>query len=152
MIRFFSYMKYLFWHRWYVFLECAKRGLFWRGLVHDLSKFRPSEFWPYMRFYYNQRVGKARTREDCEAFDRAWLCHIHKNAHHWQHHLLHEDEGKMKVMPMPYKYRVEMVCDWIGAGRAQGYGNDVLPWYRKHRNKMKLHETTRRLVEQELGN
>ena len=96
--------------------------------------------------------GKSRTKEDREAFDRAWLAHIHRNAHHWQHHLLHEDEGRTKVMAMPYQYRVEMVCDWIGAGRAQGHGNDVLPWYMKHRKKMKLHETTRRLVEQELGN
>ena len=32
-------------HRWVVFKLCCKAGIPWRGLVHDLSKFSPTEFW-----------------------------------------------------------------------------------------------------------
>ena len=34
---------------WYVFVECAKRGILWRGLIHDWSKILPSEFVPYYK-------------------------------------------------------------------------------------------------------
>ena len=48
---------------------------------------------------------------------------------------------------MPIVYVQEMICDWIGASRAQGYGRDVLPCYEKNKGKMRLHAETRRLVE-----
>ncbi|MBZ0293912.1 MAG: DUF5662 family protein [Anaerolineae bacterium] len=39
-----QYLKYVFRHKWYVFWSCVEYGLFWRGLVHDLSKFTPEEW------------------------------------------------------------------------------------------------------------
>ena len=48
MAKFFRYLSYVIRHRWFVMIECFKRGLIWRGLTHDLSKFHPSEFFPYM--------------------------------------------------------------------------------------------------------
>lgn len=32
-------------HKWVVFKLCCKVGQPWRGLVHDLSKYSPTEFW-----------------------------------------------------------------------------------------------------------
>lgn len=58
------YLKYLIRHRWYVFLECCKLGIPWRGIVHNLSKFLPSEWFPYVeRFYGNDREGYSFLRE-----------------------------------------------------------------------------------------
>jgi len=37
--KFIYVMKYLFYHRWFVFVECCKRGIILRGVLHDLSKF-----------------------------------------------------------------------------------------------------------------
>jgi hypothetical protein len=37
-----KYFRYVFRQRWYVFVECVKLGIVWRGLVHDLSKFLPT--------------------------------------------------------------------------------------------------------------
>ena len=42
-----TYLSYLLRHKWFVFIECCKQGIFWRGLVHDCSKFLPDEFFPY---------------------------------------------------------------------------------------------------------
>ena len=41
---FFSHLALVLRHKWRVFINCAKCGLVWRGLVHDLSKFSPTEF------------------------------------------------------------------------------------------------------------
>lgn len=154
MIRaFFSYASYVIRHKWFVFVACWKQGLIWRGLVHDLSKFRPDEWFPYM-CYFNLPKGHRRHSE--KAFDEAWLRHIHRNPHHWQHWILQEDSpvnprGEPKVLEMPKKYWEEMVCDWIGAGLAQGHGYDVRPWYDKSKSKIKLHAATRDFVEEVIG-
>ena len=44
---------------------------------------------------------------------------------------------------------MEMVCDWQGAGRAQGVAQwwDVRPWYEANKDKILLHKRTRQLVE-----
>lgn len=59
------YLRYVLLHKWYV----ARAGLalgvphdtsalrwFWRMLVHDLSKFRPSEWRPYVASFYGEPV------------------------------------------------------------------------------------------------
>ena len=49
---YYKYLQYVIKHKYYVMIECFKVGLYWRGLVHDMSKFRPSEFIPYARYFY----------------------------------------------------------------------------------------------------
>lgn len=149
-------LRYLIKHKWYVFLECLKYKLIWQGLIHDWSKFRFSEFIPYANHFYGGREKyhpggyyKPFDTGD-EAFDLAWLLHQHLNPHHWQYWILNEDEGNMKVMEMPLRYAKEMLCDWRGAGRAQGYGDNTKEWYIKHKDIMQLHSNTRKWIEDEL--
>ena len=47
-----KYLSYVMRHKWFVFVECCKLGIPFRGLVHDLSKFSPSEWFPYANFFY----------------------------------------------------------------------------------------------------
>ena len=157
-----KYLKYLLKHKYYVAKECFKQGLFWRGLVHDLSKFSPLEWKAYRNYFYGEYIEynrfpqMAKYEFDCwavskegvsEAFDYAWLNHQHKNPHHWQHWVLKEDSGNVKIMRMPTQYAVEMVCDWIGAGIAITGKREANLWYEKNKDKMQLHEETRILVE-----
>jgi hypothetical protein len=64
----------------------------WQLVVHNLSKFRPSEFVPYGRFLYAApaRPGAKRCRNRTRAPEmrEAWVRHIQRNAHHWQHWVL----------------------------------------------------------------
>jgi hypothetical protein len=55
---------------------------------------------------------------------------------------------------MPDKYIIEMVCDWVGAGKAQGYNkpNEVQDWYNKNKNNMILHPVTREKIEKMIFN
>ncbi len=165
------YLRYLFWHKLYVFVECLKMGLLWQGLTHDLSKFRPSEWGPYLEYFYGDkylsrenivqvggphlvecyRILGCRFKEDVEAdYDWAWLLHQHRNPHHWQFYILREDLGWERVLPMPDRYRKEMLADWKGAGRALGKP-DTRAWYLKNRCHIRLYPDTQAWIEERLG-
>lgn len=149
-----KYLSYVVRHKWFVLLACIEHGIFWRGVVHDWSKFLPSEWRPYAEFFYGRgaqlRAKKKRTQyltpdELTElttierAFDRAWLSHQHRSPHHWQHHILREDNGNTKLLAMSKADATEMVCDWMGAGRAiTGRKGTTLDWYLRNRDKMAL--------------
>lgn len=195
-----AYFKKVNEHRWYVFQEARKLGIPFLGLIHDWSKYLPSEFIPYAR-YFNGGYARGEQPEDVKlAFDFAWLHHQRWNKHHWQSYLLHNDVAECskwevkfvgwdaagyresivevdgqpmqilapfdnmdivlgmaqemsrlpKALPMPDRYRREMVADWRGAGRA--YGNtDTAGWYHRNKKGIILHPETREWVERELG-
>lgn len=152
-----EYLRYVLRHKWFVFVESCRLGIPWRGLVHDLSKFLPDEWCPYVRFFYGRH---ARPRRDATgyykptdtgdpAFDRAWLAHQHRNSHHWQHWILPLDEGGTGVIEMPEAVRREMLADWRGAGRAQRTP-DSARWYQAHKHQMRLGPRTREWIERQL--
>lgn len=158
MKRFFAYGWYVVRHKWFVMLECWKRGLIWRGIAHDWHKFLPSEFVPYMRFFGGNVVSKRDKTgyykaEDTgdRAFDRAWFLHQKRSWHHWQSWCVPK-EGGAGVIPheIPLAYLQEMVCDWLGAGRAQGKP-DVMAWYEANAHKLVLCAGDRAIIEQLLA-
>ena len=155
-MKYIKYLSYLLKHRWYVMIECFKQGLIWRGIVHDLSKFLPSEFIPYANFFYGNKgddIKKGRnstgyykpTDTGDKKFDWAWLLHQKRNKHHWQYWVLPEDEEGIKIFEIEEPYLTEMICDWIGAGKAQGCFPpkddkyfETRKWYKMNGNKMQL--------------
>ena len=159
-----KYARYLFLHKLYVALACLREGLWWRAFSHDLSKFLPGEWGPYANFFYGEKPAEVRdstgyykpTDTGDSAFDFAWLLHQKKNRHHWQWWLLPEDEGGVKLLPMPYVCVLEMICDWYGAGRAQMGGlhkgwDSVADWWVVNQHKMQIHKATFSTIDQLLG-
>jgi hypothetical protein len=138
------YFWYVIRHKWFVLLACARLGVFWRGLVHDNSKFKRDEWRPYRDNFYGLKPVPPEVKE---AFDRAWLHHQHRNPHHWQYWLLRRDDGTVEALKMPEKDVLEMVADWMGAGRAITGKVEVWSWYEKNKDKMQLHPVTRGQVE-----
>ena len=161
-----KYFNYVVRHKWYVMIECFKFGLIWRGLMHDLSKFLLDEFIPYMNYFYGKKDSDIKRGRDetgyykpgstgDSKFDFAWLLHQKRNRHHWQWWILPEDEGGIKLIEMSDKYILEMICDWIGAGKAQGHFSpkddkfyETQRWYKKNGNKMQLNSATRQHIEE----
>ena len=77
------------------------------------------------------------------------LLHQKRNKHHWQWWVLPEDEGGVKILLMSSVYIREMICDWRGAGRAQGVVDWRNPyrWYEINKHKMQLDAHTRFILE-----
>lgn len=156
------YLKYIIKHKYYVSIECWRSGLIWHGVIHDLSKFLFSEWFPYARYFYGDYPDAPNiyhqlpsytglTKQQVKSqFDQAWLHHIHWNKHHHQHWILREDEGNVKVLEMPIRYRKEMLADWIGAGKVQG-NLDISKWYVSNKDKIVLGLETRQWIEGELS-
>lgn len=155
-----KYLSYVLRHKWFVFLECCKNGIPILGLLHDWSKFRPSEWNPYADHFYGKGTGIKTGRDETGyykagdtgdlAFDFAWLLHQKRNKHHWQYWFLPEDDGGFVLFELPLKYAKEMLCDWKGAGMAQGTP-DTKKWYEKNKEKIQLHEKTRLWIEVQIG-
>ena len=164
-----KYLKYVLIHKWFVLLACWRRGLIWQGIVHDWSKFLPSEWIAYARFFYSVVPLKDRdalrqkyfelfgsypwksVAEVKDDFNRAWLLHQHRNKHHWQHWVLREDSGRVYALKMPLRYVLEMLADWEGAGRAITGKADSSAWYTKNRINIILHPETQLFVDSQLN-
>lgn len=145
-------------HKFFVGVQCARRGLLARALLHDLSKLLPGEWLPYASYFFPD--GEPRQRRDSTgyykptdtgdaAFDFAWLLHQKRNDHHWQWWILPCDDGGEKVLEMSERARLEMVCDWWGASMAQGFGgwSGVVTWYHTNKGKMRFGPCTTRWIE-----
>ena len=52
---------------------------------------------------------------------------------------------------MPYKYIIEMICDWWSFSWNKGNLKEIFDWYDDHKNHMKLHKDTRKTVEEILN-
>ncbi len=152
------YLKYVLRHKWFVMLACFKEGLYWRGIVHDWHKFLPDEFFPYAENFYGKGASGIKTGRDStgyydptkrgDEFLVAWFRHQKRADHHWQYWTMPADGpgDRLRVFQMPDKCRREMICDWIGAGRAQRTPG-VPDWWKKNGDKLILHAETRWWVE-----
>lgn len=144
---FFAHLFLVVRHKHRVFINCIKCGIPWRGLVHDLSKFTPTEFFESVRYFQGDRSSIGACRK-ATGTSHAWLHHKGRNKHHIEYWL----DIECEVTPMmPYKYAVECVCDKLAATRVyagKGYNRD-LPLYHwnKHGNKVNGHPLTMKFVE-----
>lgn len=154
----FQYDQYLAQHR-----SNVKRGYEWlcenlpdvikdavnagwqTGFAHDQSKDEPDEYNAYDAYFY----GNNRSFKVVQDYQRAWLLHIHRNPHHWQHWVLINDDPKEGeiVLEMPYDYIIEMICDWWAFSWAQENLDEIFNWYEEHSKYMKLAPDTRKTVE-----
>lgn len=115
---------------------------------HDLSKYTDEEYCPYDDFFYPEEDELGSSEEIRERyFEYAWLHHQNTNRHHWQYWVLINDEDGIKPLNMPYVDVCEMVADWGSFAYQKKDGSELIKWYESHKDKMILHENTRKLVE-----
>ena len=126
-----------------------KRDIISNVTVHDFSKHDEPEYSAYDDYFYGDR--------DEDAFNYAWLHHIHSNPHHWQHWILVMDDkkmgerGKVVALEMPKVYVWEMVADWWSFSWRSGKLTEIFEWYDSLKDGIVMHENTRKLVEAILG-
>lgn len=143
-----KHLKTVLKHKLYVFKACIDCGILYQGLVHDLSKLLPTEFFSSAKYY----VGSSSPIEKEKSvigYSEAWQHHKGRNKHHWQY-WLDEKNGVVVPIKLPVKYLIELVCDWIGAGKAYSKNwneQEPLSYYNKLKDKLILHPETRILLE-----
>lgn len=139
-------------HRHQVIKHCAKAGIFWQGLRHDLSKYTPTEFVPGAKYYTGTKSPNVGEREDI-GYSKAWLHHKGRNKHHFEYWVDYNIKTK-KVEPvrMPYKYVVEMFCDRVAASKiynGKSYTDrDPLEYFENGRANRFIHSQTSKEIEE----
>ena len=114
--KFFKHFKTVCRHKLEVCKICFKFGLYWQGLVHDNSKFNPKEFLTSVK-YYRGTGSPIDTEKEEKGYSLAWAHHHNKNPHHWLYWVDFNKVNDITPMKIPYKYALEAICDWIGAGK-----------------------------------
>lgn len=145
----FKHSKKILTHKRWVAHYCFMCGLYRQGLMHDLSKFSPTEFFESVKYYQGTSSPIDACKKD-KGYSDAWFHHRGRNKHHWEYWVDDFQEG-MHPKKMPFKYVLEMVCDFLGAGRA--YGEEQFSirseydWWQAKRKVVVMHSDTLELVD-----
>ena len=104
-------------HRHKVMQHCFRAGIIWRGLVHDLSKFSPTEFIPGVVYFQGDRSPNEKEREET-GYSKAWMHHKGRNRHHFEYWTDYSPvTKKLEPVKMPDVYIFEMFCDRVAASK-----------------------------------
>lgn len=151
---FWKHLKTVAYHRHLVMVGCFKVGLFRQGLLHDMSKFSPTEFFVGVKYFQGNQSPNNAERRDV-GYSSAWLHHKGRNKHHYEYWIDYSTraiKGGMAPAPMPLKYVVEMLMDRIAACKVYNhdrlYTDDMaLIYYQSGKDPAPIHEDTRALLE-----
>lgn len=151
--RFFGHLCTTTRHKWYVFVECCRAGIPMRGILHDLSKFSPVEFWESVKYYQRDRSPVAACKEE-NGYSKGWMHHKGRNSHHYEYWQDNFDHGG-EALQMPFTDALEMVCDYIGACKAYekgkfSYTKELRWWVHKCQDGVAMHPQTQLFVTQML--
>jgi hypothetical protein len=143
-----EHFKTITWHRLLVLEGCLRVGLIWQGLVHDLSKYSPTEFRAGAKYYQGNRSPNAAERED-KGYSEAWMHHKGRNRHHYEYWTdMNLQTRNYESVPMPRKYLVEMVMDRRAACLVYQKGDytpgAALEYLERSREKVLMHPQTLR--------
>ncbi|MBO5873358.1 MAG: catalase [Clostridia bacterium] len=138
-------------HRHAVCRHCFKAGIGIRGLLHDLSKYSPSEFISGMKYYEGNRSPNERERETL-GFSEAWMHHKGRNRHHFEYWNDVNPATKMYApVKMPLVFLKEMFCDRVAASKIYQGSNYTkahpLEYFKRGKAADFMHKDTAEMLE-----
>ncbi len=152
-IKWLQHLKTINHHKWLVMKYCFSLGLYKQGLLHDLSKYSPAEFWASAKYYQGTSSPHNAERKE-KGYSSSWLHHKGRNKHHLEYWIDYSMEagGKMAGIEMPLNYVLEMFCDRIAA--SQNYNKEnytiqaPLEYFEHSKNHYIIHPATKKLLEE----
>ena len=143
---FYGHLTTVLKHRHMVMLHCFKAGIIKRGLLHDLSKFSPTEFIPGVLYFQGNRSPNEQERETI-GYSRAWMHHKGRNRHHYEYWTDYCPEtGTLDPVRMPDIFIFEMFCDRVAASKIynkEKYNNSCpLEYFLKEKPKRRIEAQT----------
>lgn len=149
------HFKTITYHKYLVAKGCFRIGLYKQGILHDLSKYSPTEFMVGVKYFQGNRSPNNAEREDI-GYSSAWLHHKGRNKHHYEYWLDYNSQGEEVFIPvpMPFRYVAEMIIDRIAACKVYK-GNDYkdedpLLYYLRGKDKIPIHAETAEILERML--
>lgn len=151
---FFRHLRTIQKHRKEVRKLCFSLGLYWQGIIHDLSKYSPTEFINGIKYYTGICSPHIEERKN-KGYSAAWLHHKGRNKHHSDYWMdINIETGKTEPIPMPRKYLLEMICDRVAASKTylKDKYNDTCPleYYISHKDEHEFHYITKYELESAL--
>ena len=149
--KFWGHLSTITRHRHKVIAHCARAGILWQGLRHDLSKYSPTEFWQGVKFFDGTHSPTEDERRTL-GYSLAWMHHKGRNKHHFEYWTDYSPITKrMSPVKMPLRYVVEMFCDRVGAcktykGKAYT-SSDPYDYFMRGNAKNAMHPETAALLE-----
>ena len=149
MNKYWKHFKTIGKHKILVGYYCCKCGQIKRGLMHDNSKFGPTEFFSSAKYF--QGTGSPIDKEKAEkGYSLAWQHHKGHNPHHWEWWIDNIGTRKNTPLKVPFPYVVEMLCDWIGAGKTYSKEKwtqaEPYEYYQKVRDERIIHPKTEKVI------
>ena len=115
--RFFGHLSTITRHRHKVIAHCAKAGILGQGLLHDLSKYGPTELWQGVK-YYNGKHSPTEDERRENGYSLAWMHHKGRNRHHWEYWTDYNIAMRCYMpVPVPKRFLAEMLCDRVAASK-----------------------------------
>ena len=138
-------------HRHKVIANCARAGILWQGLRHDLSKYTPTEFIPGAKYFQGTRSPNEQERE-LYGYSKAWMHHKGRNRHHYEYWNDYNPKTKqIENVEMPVRFVVEMFCDRVAASKIYNGKNykdeDPYTYFLRVKGKKRMHPETEALLE-----
>lgn len=138
-------------HKLLVMKHCFQIGLYRQGLMHDMSKYMPSELLMGFRYYDDGKSSPNNGERLDKGYSAAWLHHKGRNRHHFEYWLDYSLASKkgdypLQAVQMPRRYVAEMLMDRICASKnynKETYtDHDPLAYYERGRGHYLLHPQT----------
>lgn len=153
----FAHFKTITKHRTIVCKYCFRLGLYRQGLLHDLSKYSPTEFWRGAKFFQGNRSPNDAERRTT-GVTLAWLHHKGRNRHHLEYWIDYRFQKDGSVVMggyrMPIRYVGEMFCDRVAACKV--YMKDAYTdaaayeYFMRSKDRLMIHPDTARELEEML--
>ena len=146
---FINHFKTVCIHKYFVFHYMSKAGRPFHGFMHDWSKFSPIEFFESVK-YYQGTSSLIPACKEANGYSLAWQHHKGHNPHHYEYWIDNVDNGGIPIK-IPYKYVLEMVADYLAAGKTYQRKNFTFKseyeWWKSQRQLRNMHEDTKMFLD-----
>ena len=99
-------------HKWLVLKGCFQVGLYWQGLLHDLSKYMPSEFLVGAKYYQGTQSPNNAERKAI-GYSSAWLHHGNYNpssTHNDAYYVPYDEAMPMNTRLLLFQHCLGFCC------------------------------------------
>lgn len=151
-MNFMGHLRTITKHRHAVIYHAFRVGIGWRGLMHDLSKYSPTEFLQGIKYYTDGTRSPNEAEREEFGYSKAWIHHKGRNRHHFEYWTDYNPQTK-KISPveMPLVFVKEMFCDRVAASKIyqkKNYNNShPIEYFMRGKDRRMIHPQTSDLIE-----